>query len=67
MPRAVPAVQLHLDGEDGTGVGTGRSYVVASGVFAAGCHTVGLRVTYWFGREQRARVQEADAGFCVAG
>ena len=53
--------------EDGTGVGTGRSYVVASGVFAAGCHTVGLRVTYWYGRETRARVQTASAGFCVAG
>ena len=53
--------------EDGSRVGTGRSYVVAPGVFAAGCHTVGLRLSYWFGRELRARVQEADAGFCVAG
>ncbi len=53
--------------EDGSRVGTGRSYVAAAGVFAAGCHTVTLRLSYWFGRETAARKQTASAGFCVAG
>ncbi len=53
--------------QDGSRIGTGRSYVAAPGVFAAGCHTVTVRLSYWFGREIAARKQDATAGFCVAG
>ncbi len=53
--------------EDGSRVGTGRSYVAAPGVFTAGCHTVTVALSYWYGRELAARKQTASVGFCVAG
>ena len=54
--------------EDGAKLAGGtayRSYVAQAGVFAAGCHTVESRITYWFGRETAARRQTATTSFCV--
>ncbi len=50
---------------DGSKFGTGRSYVTQPGVFAAGCHVVNHKVTYWYGRETTARSQTASTSFCV--
>ncbi len=43
-----------------------RSHVAQPGVFAKGCHTVQVRVSYWYGRETSARKQVADTTFCIS-